>query len=343
MKTDRERTGLRDAVRTVQIATAYLEDRDGQILETPSISYRMRFNQDGQLDEEIVRNPDGSEWRTVNDYSDSSKLLRKRTYSGSGSLQTQVTYRYDSQGRLVGEQRITHDGESPGPTSATYVYDGLGGRTKNQECDFSGMSNVMVCIEGTDGCVSGDGVKRIETRYDRDDRTLEAKAFDATGALIRRVEIVRDARGNPIEEIQYAGDVVAFGTCASEPCSTDKRLTEEENARLVEEVERLFPPGTTISRHVHRYDADGRPVESTLTVMGMHAGRRTFRYDEAGNKSEESSYKEDGSLESKAVFSRQYDDRGNWTEEIVSSASAAAVERGLFTPVLVTRRTITYW
>jgi len=56
-------------------------------------------------------------------------------------------------------------------------------------------------------------------------------------------------------------------------------------------------------------------------MMGMEISRRTFTYDEFGNKSEEVSYRE-GAFESKAIFAREYDDRGNWTKELISSASS---------------------
>lgn len=303
----------------------------------------LTFNQDGRLTEEITRNTDASEWRAVNDYSDSSKLLTTKTYNPSGALSREVRYLYDNEGRVVAEQLSTQGGEVIGTGSATYAYDSGGGRIKTQECDFSGMDNVMVCIDGIS--ISGRGVSRVQTRYAAGDLAVDVKAFNAAGLLVNRVEITRDARGNPLEETQYAGDVVAFGPCASGSCSTEQRAlrTEEQKAELAAELARLFSPGTTISKHIHRYDVEGRLVESTLTIMGMYADRRTFAYDEAGNKSEEVDYREDGTLESKAIFVRKYDERGNWTEELVSTSSGPNAELGLSTPVHLTRRTITYW
>jgi hypothetical protein len=84
-------------------------------------------------------------------------------------------------------------------------------------------------------------------------------------------------------------------------------------------------------------------IESKLTMMGMEASRQTFAYDEAGNKSEEVSYNEDGTLGSKAIFARDYDEHGNWTKELVSTVSSWDAEFGLSTPAHVTRRTITYY
>ena len=78
-------------------------------------------------------------------------------------------------------------------------------------------------------------------------------------------------------------------------------------------------------------------------MMGMEAGGRTFAYDEAGNKTEEISYNEDGTLGTKAVFTREYDEHANWTKETVSMASSWDAELKLSTPAHVTHRVITYW
>ncbi len=78
-------------------------------------------------------------------------------------------------------------------------------------------------------------------------------------------------------------------------------------------------------------------------MMGIEASRQTFGYDGAGNKSEETSYKEDGARGSKAVFAREYDEHGNWTKELVSRVSNCNAEFLRSIPAHVTRRTITYW
>lgn len=106
---------------------------------------------------------------------------------------------------------------------------------------------------------------------------------------------------------------------------------------------RLFAPGAVMSRQVHKHDAEGRLIESKLTMMGMSVGHQTFAYDGAGDKTEEASFDEEGRLQSKASFAREYDARGNWTTEVVSSASAWDAEFGLSTPSNLTRRTIAYY
>ena len=204
---------------------------------------------------------------------------------------------------------------------------------------------VMIGIEGSNTIITVAAAKRIESRYDDRDEVVELKVFNIDGGLVSRVEIIRDARGNPLEETQYIGDSFPMGACASDSCSNEEMeaLSEEQKAEFAAEFARVFSPGTAMSRHTHRYDAEGRLIESNLTMMGMEVSRQTFAYDEHGNKSEEVSYNESGTLAGKALFTREYDEHGNWTRELVSTASTWDAEFELSTPAHVTRRLITYW
>lgn len=343
MKTDREKHGLRGSVESVLVETARFEDQAGQITEQPWFSHKMIFNEDGWLTMQTNRNPDGSEYRAVSDYSDSGKLLATRNYESSGALASEVKYVYDDEERLVAEQHVTQDGKVATPI--TYTYDIGGGKVKIQELDFSENADMMVGIEGTITAINASEAKRTETRYDDRDEAIEVKVFNTAGLLSSRIEIIRDVRGNPFEETQYVGDVAPFGPCGSGSCSTEEMesLTEEQKAEIELEVAQMFSPGTAMSKQTHEYDVKGRLIESKLTMMGMVISRQTFSYDEAGNKSEEVSHNQDGTGGSKAIFTRDYDEHGNWTKELVSTISNWDAEFGLSTPAHVTRRTITYY
>ena len=342
MRTDREKHGLRGSVESVLVETASYEDPAGQITEKPWLSQTLTFNQDGWLTQQTYRNPDGSESRTVSDYSDSGKLLATRGYEPSGDLISEVRYVYDSEDRLVAEQHITPDGKVTTPT--TYTYDVGAGKVKIEEPDYSGNADLMVGIEGV-MTINADEVKRIETRYDDRNEAVEVKVFNRAGSLIGRVEITRDKQGNPLEETQYAGDSGPFNPYSAGSCSTEEMesLTEEQKAELAAQLAQLFPSGMAMSKHSHKYDVEGRLIESKLTMMGMVVNHQTFSYDEAGNKSEEVSYNEDGTLGRKVIFTRDYDEHGNWTKEIVSTVSNWDAEFGVSTPAHLTRRTITYY
>ena len=338
MRTDKMKYGLIGPVKNVQIVRARFEDQDGQIAETPWFSHTITFNKSGQVIEELNRNPDGSAWRTVNDYSDSGNLLATRSFDSEDALSSEVRYIYDANDRLAAEQHVTRDGIVKTPT--TYTYDDAGGKVKINELDFTGEANMMIDIEGV-ALVSAAEATRVESRYNNRDEAVEIKVFNIDGALVTRIEITRDARGNPLEETQYIGDAFPFRTCASGSCSTEEMpaLTEEQKA----EIAQVFPPGGAMSKHIHRYDTEGRLIESTLMMMGMEVSRQTFAYDEVGNKSEEVSYNANEMSGVKAIFAREYDKHGNWTMELVSNASSWDAEFGLSTPAHVTRRLITYW
>jgi hypothetical protein len=203
----------------------------------------------------------------------------------------------------------------------------------------------MIGIEGTDTAIAARDVKRVETRFNTNSEAIEVKIFNAEGLLFCRVEIVRDALGNPLEESQYVGDVYPFVPCASDPCGTEAitELTEEQKAELAEEAAQLFSPGALISKHSHKYDMEGRLVESKLTMMGMEATHQIYTYDDLGNKSEEVNYDADGKVASKVIFTREYDEHGNWAKELVSTKLDVDTGLGLLAPVHVTRRVLAYW
>ncbi|HSB27497.1 MAG TPA: hypothetical protein VLE19_06575, partial [Pyrinomonadaceae bacterium] len=328
-------------VKSVRVETAEFEERDGQIVEKPWMSDSTTFNQDGWIIEQVNRNPDGSEWRTVNEYSDAGTLQATRAYDASGLPSSEVRYIYDDELRLVSEQHHNPDGTITTPTR--YAYD-QGRKVKIEDFDFSQESNVLIGVEGTNTCISAADAKRVETRYDDQGEAVAVTVFDSDGMVVNRIEIVRDALGNPLEEIQYVGDVFPLSACASGSCSTEEvaGLTEEQKAEIAKKIAQLFSRGTPMSKHAHRYDTKGRLVESKLTTMGMEASHQTYTYDDAGNKLEEMSHNQNGTVQNKAIFRRDFDEHGNWIKELVSTASSSDGEFGVSTPAHVTRRTITY-
>ena len=337
MKTDREKHGLKGSVKSVTAETATFEEQVSQTVEKPLSKETMNFNEEGWLIEHTTHSSNGFESRTVNDYSDSNKLVRTRVVAGT--FVDDLRYIYDDQDRLVAEQHVSQDGTVSTPI--TYAYDAAGLKVKTQELDYDEDSNLVIGFEDSISAINADSAHRIETRYDNRDKVVEAKVFDSAGSLVARVEIVRDARGKSLEETQYHGDVVRFGPGSS---STEEieSLTEEQKAELEAVVAQMFSPGTAVSKHTNKYDVEGRLIESELMMMGMAVGRQTFAYDEAGNRSEEISYTVDGSV-GKSIFAREYDEHGNWTKELHSTVSAWDAEFGLSTPAQVTRRTITYF
>ena len=324
-------------MKSVVAEVATFEEQVDQVIEKPLSKDTMTFNEEGWLIEQTADNSNGFESRTVNDYSDSQKLLRTRVVAGA--YVDEVTYIYDSEERLVAEQHLTN-GELTTPI--TYSYDTEGGKTRIQELDEYEESDLtMIGVEGTINSIDARGATLAETRYDAEDKAIEIKMFDTPGSLVSRIEITYDARGNQLEHTAYHGDVVRFGPGSS---STEEMesLTDEQKAELEAAIAQMFSPGTAAWKHTNKYDVEGKLIESELTMMGTVVNRNTFSYDEAGNKSEETGYSADGAV-GKAIFTREYDEHGNWTKELHSTVSSWDAEFGLSTPIQVTRRTITYF
>lgn len=339
MKTDREKYGFRGRVKSVLAKRMTFEERVDQTIEKPFFTYTMAFNENGWLTEQTGSNVNGLAMRTVHDYSDSDKLLVTRRYEASGALFDEMKYIYDDEERLVAEQHVSQDGTVSTPI--TYTYDTAGLKVKIQELDYNEHANLIIGIEDSISWINADNAHRIETRYDNRDKVVEVKVFDTAGSLVTRVEIVRDPRGKPLEETQYQGDVVRFGPGS---CSTAEleSLTEEDKAEFTAVAAQMFAPGKVLAKHINKYDVEGRLIESELTMMGMVFGRQTFAYDEAGNRSEEIMHNVDGTV-GKSIYTRDYDEHGNWTKELVSTVSNWDAEFGLSTPAQVTHRTISYY
>ena len=341
METDREKHGLRGPVKSVLAETARFEEQVDRTIEKPWSKETMIFNPDGWLTEQLSSTAEGFAMRTVSDYSDSHKLLVTRRYETSGSLYDELRYVYDDEDRIVAEQRVTQDGTVTTPI--TYAYDADGLKVKIQELDYDDDEeiNVMIGVEDMMSVINANNAQRIETRYDNRDKAIDVKVFDKAGSLLSRMEIKRDEWGKPLEETHYQGEAARFGFGSSSPEEIES-LSDEDKAEFEAVVAQFFAPGKVLAKRTNKYDAEGRLIESELTMMGTAVGRQTFAYDEAGNKSEEITYNADGTR-GKSILTREYDEHGNWTKELLATVSSWDAEFGLSTPSQVTRRTITYF
>lgn len=227
MKTDKGKHDLRGAVKSVRVETAEFREQDGQLVEQAWFSHITAFNELGNIIEYINRNPDGSTFRTVNDYSDAGELIAMKGYDADNNLVHEVVYSYDAQGRLLAEQTVVPD--KTATARITYSYDDAGRKTKTQLLDFAPEANVLIGIEGTSTSISAGDAKAIKTRYDEQDEAIEVTVYNADDAVVSRVEIKRDAHGNPLEEIQYVGDIFPFSQCspAASPIKETPALTAE--------------------------------------------------------------------------------------------------------------------
>jgi YD repeat-containing protein len=102
---------------------------------------------------------------------------------------------------------------------------------------------------------------------------------------------------------------------------------------LLRDFGALFSPDTALSTVRYRYDERGRRTESATWMGANCIDRRTFSYNERGDKTAEQRYGADGKLQSDIVYEREYDPQGNWVRERVLEAGV---------PAHTTRRIIDY-
>lgn len=341
MKTDRESNDLRGTIARAVIETRRFVEEDGRQVEQAWYGREFAFDSTGNLIEQTFRNADGLTFRTLNERDSGGRLLATRGYDVAGRLAQETIFVYDAAGRLVAERQVTPDGAVGERTS--YSYDERGCKTKTLEFESAPGENLMIGIEDLDLAFGVGAARRMETRYDERDLAVEVIMRDAEGALVSRVEIRRDEHGDVLAVTRFNGDVSPFGSGIADVIANTQaeEITAEQRTEMEAELVRLFGPGTPVSVQTYTYDDNRRRIEATMKMMGMIADRRTFTYNEQGDKIEEASYDPSGQLQSRATFTREYDTQGNWIVEVVSSISDADAESGQATLQHVTRRTIT--
>lgn len=119
--------------------------------------------------------------------------------------------------------------------------------------------------------------------------------------------------------------------------------------RVKSEVARLRARGNEVVEASRRllevtvYDAAGRRVENrTYPVVVGAAGEESNVYDERGNLTETVQRDASGAVIGRTVYSYEFDDHGNWTMALASSAVDGPDGRSL-EPLEVTYRAITYY
>ena len=132
--------------------------------------------------------------------------------------------------------------------------------------------------------------------------------YDASGGLLYRFAYHYNAHGVLTDMEQRTGDQPLF----------DLPAGAELAAGMLGEFAALFSPDAALSTVRYRYDEQGRRTESATWTGANCIDRRTFAYNERGDKAAEQRYGADGKLQADIVYEREYDDRGNWVLERVA-------------------------
>lgn len=177
---------------------------------------------------------------------------------------------------------------------------------------------------------------------------VEATFRDRDGQVLTRVNMMHDERGLLVEVTQTVVELP---------------LPEEVRAQLtpsdLEMFREMLGGDGVAHRRVHRYDADGRRIETRSTQFGgLGQERQTFDYNERGDQilevMESSEYQ--GSLDdrgqlvedpaslkmsrSEARFRYDYDTGDNWVKKVIEGRSDPS---GEFSVSTIETRDIQYY
>lgn len=308
-----------------------------------------RYSVDGRIVEFRQHSYDGREWTSAYTYDQTGLLREVETRDRTGWLSKGV-YDYDPMGRLL--RVVVREADGSERTAQAFSYDDQH-RTKTQYFHSTPDGKDLVVsfgIEGTDTSFSTRGATSMTTLYDDQDRPVETVFRDSEHRPIIRVTLRYDNGGRLVEESQ---------TTMKEQILPPEMMAQLNPGQL-QTVKAIFGVGSVGRKNVHRYDSQGRRVE-TITSMGPSGfERKTMDYNDEGDLTEQILFRTfktrhiddqgrivdsgessiDEMPSSEARFSYQYDEHGNWIERIVSNRSQPDKP---FAVCSVERRSLTYF
>jgi hypothetical protein len=295
-------------------------------------------------------NPDGREWTTSHTY-DAGGLLREiETCDGTGPVSKSIYY-YDSIGHI--ERVVARAADGTENTVQTFTYDEQHKTHTQHFHPAPGRlgAGVMYSIEGSDAAVSAPGATSMTTVYDDHDRPVETLFHDSQRRILSRVTLHYDDAGRVVEESQTTEMEEALPT----------EMLDQLNPAQLQSIKAVFGLGEGRQKwtRVHRYDDEGRRIETVFHFGTLGGERKTMAYNDHGDLSEEKSYRARNELSfddqgrvvegkepspgeaptAEARFYHQYDEHGNWIER--SGATRSQSDKP-FVQCSVERRSLTY-
>ncbi len=308
-----------------------------------------RYHADGRVIETRQSGRDGSEWGASYTYDTLGRLWVVESRDALGARSRAVHY-YDATGLL---QRVDVTGpDGSESTLETFRYDGPR-KTKTRHLDskrIAADSLVLYGVEGTDAAFSAPGATSMITLYDDRGQPIETTFHDPRDRPVVRVALRYDEEGRLVEVSQTAA-INNF---------LPPELRARANPAQVQRLKAILGNVKEGWRRTHRYDREGRCVETTTYWGSMGTERETTTYIERNDPSEKKSLRafqpfsiddqgrlikeqQAGTAEtvvSEAQFSYEYDERGNWVERVISSRSQPETP---FVVCSIERRSLTYY
>ncbi len=346
---DRQPWDLRGPVHTCQLQrTWYLRRCGTEACETEERGDRtsLEFRADGLLARHHHQNLDGSEWTTTYEYNHEEQLTAVHNRSSSETTWLRF-YEYDLEGRLI--RILTRSQEGNERVAESLTYNSAGQKTRVQYVDRASQkpnTGYSWGVEGTDSFYSAEGAATLTTHYNQRQQPVELLFHDEVGQLLNQVRFYYDAEGNLIEEAQVRQAVTL-------PPEVIMEMSSEQLKTL-----RVFLGVDEPLRRLHRYDEQGRRIESRGSMGPLGGDCKRMTYNEQGDLSEEfTEYEqreynvdEAGRLSdvpasqqasrSEARLHYDYDERGNWLRKTIEARAGTSQDFALSS---VEQRTICYF
>ena len=255
------------------------------------------------------------EWVPINskEYDTSGFVTGIWSYGTSGRMTYATLYEYDSEHKLVKEERHVFFQLVNLLSEAIYAYDREGKLTKQiyrcfAECNDSGQEEVTL----------------TSYKYDRKGQLIEEVSLDSSqGKQVCKFTHQYDENGNMTETTAYGEEDKPTGRTTDkyddklrkvEECIYNQngrlstKTTYEYNAdgRLALEL-KYNSGGELCGKYAHKYNSSGNEVETTIEQLGpfKFTTKIRYEYDKQGNKTKEMEVKEDGKTEE--TFRYEYD------------------------------------
>jgi YD repeat-containing protein len=339
----RQQAGFRGPIRTCIEVENVVQSSSAPDAAAP-VSQRTRkivhnFDVDGRLIS-YEGNNGSSEWISQNFYDGEGRFL-KSTSSSAGKIYHEVEYLYDNGGRLL--SYISKSSE--GRITSVCSYDAEGNKIvttrfdpKVLEARRTGASAGprLGALEAGFGVPDGGTVR---TRYNQEDRPIEAQVLTLDGQVVYRVILAYDNAGRLVEEKQIMeqpefvipanvrAQMLLAGGSLEELRSRLRKVTGgeegqhtmsysyDERGRAIEVRTRIAPFMEQVVTRT--YNSQGDVAEEVWVTQGGHAAT----LDGEGNL-----ISDESSLEPKRWSVRHayvYDDHGNWTEQTTSQSQGS--------------------
>ncbi len=353
--TDREKAGLRGPVRTC------IEEI---IDPTGVVSLKCEYVADGRILGCRQTNPDGSEWLTIHTY-DANGRVTKTVWGKSDDPDMVWLYSYDEDGS------ITESTNNEGKVIRTSYHRDQQGRKTAVKTFSPAVLEQYRCGVATDSfwtaAESGIGVPTggsVATIYDDRDLPIERRILDKEGRTLTRFVRSYDANSRILEEHQ---ELENPALSMIEKVSAEQRAEfHQEQLEQMNKAMRLMMAGKNGTGKWYKYDPQGHLIEVCDRNFAVETVTTTS-YNEHGDKSEERVTRtdnlafragvpyrmnENGSFPAQAnpaepslpklplnsttaQYRYEYDQHGNWTQQITLHRSGpnehSAVRRHVLT------------